>query len=255
MLDCVSVDNMRRSDKMTIEKLISSRELIYRAALAVFYAAHWNGEIGILTGSGNNGADGYALSCILKREGYNVSVLNVSGRMHDDCKYYAEKAEKFGVPVLNYEPKKEQLRGFDMIVDCMLGTGYNGQLRPIYRQAIEEINNSNAYVICVDINSGMNGDSGAGEMIVYSDLTVTIQFLKNGLIGNPAGKYIERLICAPIGIQLYKEENKVCSESEWENMNFSLNQCNVFLDDKQYIRAPKWLDMNSIEVDFDSKVT
>ena len=72
------------------------------------------------------------------------------------------------------------LDGFDMAVDCLLGTGFQGALRKNYRTAIEAINASCAEVISVDINSGMNGDTGEGELIVRSDLTVTIGFIKNG---------------------------------------------------------------------------
>ena len=52
------------------------------------------------------------------------------------------------------------LDGFDMVVDCLLGTGFQGALRENYRTAIKEINVSRAQVICVDINSGMNGATG-----------------------------------------------------------------------------------------------
>ena len=52
------------------------------------------------------------------------------------------------------------LDGFVMVVDCLLGTGFQGVLHENYRTAIEEINASGAEVISVDINSGMNGDTG-----------------------------------------------------------------------------------------------
>ena len=35
-LDCISVENMRESDRMTIEKAVSGRTLMYRAAMAFF---------------------------------------------------------------------------------------------------------------------------------------------------------------------------------------------------------------------------
>ena len=47
-----------------------------------------------------------------------------------------------------------------MVVDCLLGTGFQGALCENYRTAIKEINASNAQVISVDINSGMNGATG-----------------------------------------------------------------------------------------------
>jgi NAD(P)H-hydrate repair Nnr-like enzyme with NAD(P)H-hydrate epimerase domain len=47
-----------------------------------------------------------------------------------------------------------------MVVDCLLGTGFQGALHENYRTAIEEINATDTQVISVDINSGMNGATG-----------------------------------------------------------------------------------------------
>ena len=124
------------------------------------------------------------------------------------------------------------LDGVDIVVDCLLGTGFQGALRENYRTAIEEINASRAQVICVDINSGMNGATGEGELIVRSDLTVTIGFVKNGLVTPNAGNYMKRLVCADIGIRLAKEENKLCDENE--------HHANA-------ITCPSWLDMTVIK--------
>ena len=120
-----------------------------------------------------------------------------------------------------------------MIVDCLLGTGFQGALRENYRTAIEEINASNAQVISVDINSGMNGDTGEGELMVRSDLTVTIGFVKNGLVTPNAGKCMTRLVCADIGIRLAKEESKICATGE--------HHANA-------IPCPPWLDLAVIKV-------
>ena len=37
-LDCISVGNMRESDRMTIEKYVSGRTLMYRAAMGIYRA-------------------------------------------------------------------------------------------------------------------------------------------------------------------------------------------------------------------------
>ena len=53
---------MRESDAYTIAKFVPSKTLMYRAAMGVYQAAQWKGPVGILTGGGNNGGDGYALA-------------------------------------------------------------------------------------------------------------------------------------------------------------------------------------------------
>ncbi len=194
----VSVEQMRRSDAYTIEHFVPSMELIRRAAYSIFHEVEWHGSIGIAVGSGNNGADGFALACILKEHHIDSTVFTVSSRLHTECALWAERAESLGVRILPYE--KGCFSGYDILVDCMLGTGFSGSLKEGYRDAISEMNASEAYVVSVDINSGMNGDSGAGETIVSSDLTVTVEFVKKGQLTAAAGAYMKRLVCVQIGI-------------------------------------------------------
>lgn len=231
MLDCISVENMRLSDTITIQNHVPSLELMHRAAMGVFLATQWRGKVAIVVGSGNNGGDGFALACILRREIIQCTVFTVSQRLSADSALYASQARSNGVPIRPFSPGC--LNGFDIVVDCLLGTGFQGPLRENYRAAIETINASDAKVISVDINSGMNGDTGEGELIVRSDLTVTIGFVKNGLITENAGRHIKRLICADIGIVLAKEETKICDETEHH---------------PNAIPRPSWLDMTVINV-------
>jgi NAD(P)H-hydrate epimerase len=231
MLDCVSVENMRLSDALTIENYVPSLELMQRAAMGVFRAVRWHGMVAIVVGSGNNGGDGFALACILRQNDIDCAVFTVSQRQSADSAHYAAKASELGVPILPFA--SGCLDGFDMVADCLLGTGFQGALRENYRTAIEEINASNAQVISVDINSGMNGDTGEGELIVRSDLTVTIGFVKNGLVTPNAGKCMTRLVCADIGIHLAKEENKICDTGEYH---------------PNAIPCPPWLDMAFIRI-------
>lgn len=207
MLDCISVANMRDSDAYTIANLVPSLELMHRAAYGVFKAVHWHRRTAIVVGSGNNGGDGFALACILKEQGFESTIFTLSDRLSADSAHYAEQARAVDVPIEPFRP--DCLTGFDIVVDCLLGTGFQGSVRDRYREAIEAINASNAYVVSVDINSGMNGDTGAGECIVSSDLTVTIGFVKRGLVTPNAGNYMKRLVCTDIGIVLVREEDKI----------------------------------------------
>ena len=225
-MDCISVENMRLSDARTIAELVPSLELMGRAAEGVYRAAQWHGKVAIVVGSGNNGGDGFALACILRRQGIECEIFTVSNRLSADSAYYADQAKALAVPVRPYEPGC--LKGFDMAVDCLLGTGFSGGVRDNYRAAIEGINDSGAEVISVDINSGMNGDTGEAEIAVHSDLTVTIGFVKNGLVTENAGRYMKRLVCTDIGIRLAYEENKIGVPGG--------------------IPCPGWLDMNVITV-------
>lgn len=227
MIDCVSVSNMRQSDAYTIANFIPGLELMYRAAWGVYKEVSWQGRTAIVVGSGNNGGDGFALACILKEHGYGCTLYTLSDTLTPDSAYYAERAKNAEVPVHSFS--EGCLEGYDIVVDCLLGTGFRGTVREPYSTAIKEINRSHGYVVSVDINSGMNGDTGEAEMAVRSHLTVTIGFVKTGLITENAGNYMKKLVCVDIGILLEKEEFKICGNGE-------PLQPNAFA-------CPHWLDM------------
>ena len=231
MIDCISVENMRRSDEHTIANLVPSLELMYRAAYGVYLATSWKAPVAIVAGSGNNGGDGYALAWILKNQGIDCAVFTVGSKVSADSAYYRQKAAEACVPV---QPLNERsLDRYETVVDCLLGTGFQGALREDYRRAIELINRRNACTVSVDINSGMNGDTGAYELAVRSDLTVTIGFVKRGLVMTTAENVMKRLICVDIGIELLEQEWKIYSAEE------PLTEGGI--------SCPPWLDMNIIK--------
>ena len=204
-IPCVSVANMRESDRKTIESVTPGLTLMYRAAMGIYLAADWPGETVIAAGGGNNGGDGFALACILHARGHTCRVVTLSERLTPDSAHFAARANALGVPAAPYAPGV--FSGCDTIVDCLLGTGFSGEVRPPYSAAIEEMNAAGARIISVDIPSGMNGDTGAvSASAVRADLTVTIAFVKNGLVAPGAGRHVGRLVCADIGIVLDREE-------------------------------------------------
>ena len=202
----ISVEMMRKSDAYTIENFVPSKELMYRAANGV-YESHkeWTGKrIAIVVGGGNNGGDGYALAGILAKNGIKSTVIRVSEKMSEDGKYYCDIAEELSVEMISFTEETD-LKAYNVIVDCILGTGFTGEVRGMAKTAIEAINESGAYVISVDINSGMNGDTGEASLAVRSDLTVSIGYLKTGLVTEAAKEYIGKLVNVDIGIVLAEE--------------------------------------------------
>ncbi|MDD6046903.1 MAG: NAD(P)H-hydrate epimerase [bacterium] len=200
----LSVAEMRAADAYTIAHFTPGRELMYRAAQGVYRSADWRGRVAILAGGGNNGGDGYALAGILAGNGPLPDVFAVSEKLSEDGRFYREEALAHGVRILPFT-EKTTLAGYDMLVDCILGTGFHGEVRGPARAAILRINEAKkkgAFVVAVDINSGMNGDTGEAELAVRSDLTVSIGFYKTGLLTPAAARYIGQLMNADIGIVL-----------------------------------------------------
>lgn len=200
----LSVAEMRAADAYTIAHFTPGRELMHRAAQGVYRSVDWRGRVAILAGGGNNGGDGYALAGILAGNGLLPDVFAVSEKLSEDGRFYREEALAHGVRILPFT-EKITLSGYDMLVDCILGTGFHGEVRGPARAAILRINEAKekgAFVVAVDINSGMNGDTGEAELAVRSDLSVSIGFYKTGLLTPAAARYIGQLMNADIGIVL-----------------------------------------------------
>lgn len=219
MKKVVSVDNMRKSDAHTIQSGVPSRELMYRAAQGVFDSVQWWGKIAIICGKGNNGGDGYALATILKEKSFEVDAYMVEEPVTADAIYYYEKCKQMGI-IPTFLERETPLRQYNVIVDCIFGTGFTGSVSEHYKTSIEKINNAKAYVVSVDINSGLNGDSGLCEIAVYSNLTVAIGEYKSGHYLGQAKDYIGFLKCCDIGIEIIDTPYYLIEKSDTGSLLF-----------------------------------
>lgn len=233
MIDVISVENMRNSDAAAIRGGIPSLELMRRAAQGIYDVSSIEGDTDIYVGSGNNGGDGFALACIMAAEGNTLTVVTVSDHYSEDASYYKEKAEASGVVVVPFEQAKD--RTPDTVVDCLLGTGFKGDARGLYKEAIEHINSLGARVISADINSGLNGDTGETNLAVVSDLTVSVGSHKRGLIKALGGEYVKAAVAVDIGIPILTKEDFFLTDKEWNEKGFP-QDLRVYEDGAVYYR-------------------
>jgi len=173
-------------------------ELMQRAARATWRALvrQWPdaNELTVLAGHGNNAGDGYLIAILALRAGWAVRVLAVGDpqRLQGDAALAHAEALAVGVDVLRWAVERE-LRG--VIVDALLGTGLNGEVREPYAAAINAINASGLPVAAVDIPSGLCADTGRTlGVAVQADLTVTFIGLKVGLLTGDAADHIGELV-------------------------------------------------------------
>ncbi len=202
MKEILSVRNMRESDAATIASGVSGRELMRRAGEGILESTAWKGPVAIVCGSGNNGGDGYVLATLLSDRGIPCTLYTLSERFSEDGRYYADLCAERRIPRVSYRDDIE-FRGYGTVVDCIFGTGFRGDAEGLARAAIEAINRAGgagAFVVSVDINSGMNGDSGRGRTVVRSSLTVSIGSLKPGHFLGAAKDFVGRLVNRDIGI-------------------------------------------------------
>ena len=98
--------------------------------------------------------------------------------------------------------EKTTFEEYDIVVDCIFGTGFRKKPEGLAADVINNINSTATYVVSADINSGINGDTGEAELAVKSDLTVSIGYYKTGMFMGDAPDLIGDLVNVDIGIVL-----------------------------------------------------
>ena len=213
MIPILSVEAMRKSDARTIAGGVPGLELMFRAGKAIFEQVDWKPPVAVVCGSGNNAGDGYVIAGLLQAAGIPCEVILLFDRYSEDGAYYLTECREAGVPVRMWESGMA-LAGFGTIVDCIFGTGFHGAAEGIAAEAIDRINESGAYVVSVDINSGLNGDSGMAEKCVRSDLTVSVGSFQPGHFLNMAKDVMKAKVNCDIGIRPVDEHMGLTEEAD-----------------------------------------
>ncbi len=190
---------------------VSVSELMHRAGYAAAREALELGgvrSVVALVGLGNNGGDGWVAAEALHARGVDVKVVSpiepdqLSG---DLARQVAQSALRSGVPVVVGPSRgelEELLSGADVVLDCMLGTGFHGDVRAPFDIWIECVNASSARVVSVDVPSGLSGQTGhAASACVVADMTVTMLALKPGLLADDGRDVCGAIVVAPLAEQ------------------------------------------------------
>ncbi len=185
----LSAEQMRAVDKYTIERLgVPESTLMERAGEAVaeeIEKRFRGGRLLFVCGKGNNGGDGMIAARLLRaKHGFSVFTLKLASGE-------TEKLDK----------------DYDVIVDCIFGTGLSREVSGETKEIIEKINAKKCFKISVDIPSGLNGSNGlAMGVAVKADMTISIQELKLGHFLNDGKDFCGRIVNRDIGIAVFEEE-------------------------------------------------
>lgn len=171
----------------------------------------WREPVAIAAGKGNNAGDGYVVARLLNDRGIDVEMLLLEEKFSEDGKYYFDECMEAGIPVKLYEPGMD-LSQYGTILDCLLGTGFSGDVREPMASFIRAINaagKAGTFIVSADINSGLNGDTGEGSLFVRSDLTVSIGEFKYGHFIGLADEAMKDKMNVDIGIEIVGEIQEI----------------------------------------------
>ena len=217
----VNSSEMKSYDRNTSEFFgLSSDVLMERAALKVCdHIKEWADEHNsqrklralIVSGTGNNGGDGVAISRLLKQSGFlvNLCIVGDFTNLSDMALKQLRIAEKYGIigdTFSNIRDNKNTSE-WDIIVDAIFGIGLSRAATGDFKEAIDYINEckkeraDDLYVVSVDMPSGVSADNGQVlGCAVKADATITFNQTKIGQILYPGCEYAGKLFVEDVGI-------------------------------------------------------
>jgi NAD(P)H-hydrate epimerase len=195
---------MRAVDAWAIDGYgVPSLDLMERAGIGLAAAASevaaGADPIAIVIGKGNNGGDGLVAARLLREDGRVVRLLIAgdSSELKGDPRANLERLPGDGPEQFD----SRALEGAACIVDCLLGTGFEGSPREPVAGAIAAINDAEAPVVACDVPSGVDASSGRAEgAAVRADVTATFHASKIGLHVAPGKHYAGRVVVVEIGV-------------------------------------------------------
>lgn len=217
MIPLFSTKTIRSVDEFAISKLnVPSIVLMENAALEIFKYAEEklksmgkSVKIGFICGKGNNGGDGFAVARHFVNHNYNVVVIYLfeQDEMTTDCRINFQILNKMlpsfkSLQMFKYKGLKSlnHLKSCDMIVDAMLGSGIQGELKEPYQSIVKQANKLKTIKLSIDIPTGLDSDKGYSQLMFNSDVTVTLGDLKPGLFFGDGFTFAGEVKLGNIGI-------------------------------------------------------
>lgn len=202
----VSAEEMKRYDQAAIHKIgIPAMVLIERAALSTVeeivsrLGGGYLGNVLVLCGYGNNGADGLAVARLLSEKGGIVTVICCGREENASAEWICQRRilENYPVDI----GSKFEAGEYNILIDALFGVGLSREVQGEYAGIIEKFNISRGMKVSLDLPSGIHSDTGqVMGCAVKSQLTVTFAFPKKGLLYYPGCVYAGEITVKDIGI-------------------------------------------------------
>ncbi len=207
---------MKEIDRTTIEDigipgpvLMENAGLKITGALLERFPDPQKEKIVIIAGKGNNGGDGFVVARHLFNQGAVPEVLLLASKkdVKGDAAINLHIALKMGLPVTeirkpeDWRRARRRISDATILIDAIFGTGLLKPLDGLFAQVVQDINKSKAFVVAVDIPSGLSSDTF--ELIgpcVSADLTVTLAAPKIAHVFSPADEHVGELVIADISV-------------------------------------------------------
>jgi hydroxyethylthiazole kinase-like uncharacterized protein yjeF len=167
-------------------------------------------KIAVFCGKGNNAGDGFVAVRHLLAKGIKPDIFLIApaAGVHAEARVNLNILRKLRQRICQVNEKqiplvRRTISRYGLIIDALLGVGLSGPVKGVYADVIHLINCSRAYVMAVDVPSGLDATTGrALGCCVQADLTVTFMAKKKGMLKTQGPAACGRIIVKDIGLPL-----------------------------------------------------
>ena len=185
-------------DKRALSKYLLSDELLMENAANALLSlidklTHKGSVVTIVCGSGDNGADGYALARKLQGS-YITRIYEAKEPKSRLCKLQSERAQVAGCEWV------KKLLPCDVLIDCLFGSGFAGELSAESIKLLEQMNTCARLNIACDVPSGLNLQGCVGSIAFRADYTLSMGALKVALFSDMAKDIVGQVLVGDLGV-------------------------------------------------------
>ena len=159
------IDSLETSSNEFTTAIDAGYDLMKKAGLALYnrvceiLGENRDGKsVAIFVGGGNNGGDGLVLARLLIEHGIPCTVFSLakSGTFKDEAGFAYEEFSNEGGKLVYIGEQLPEKPHHTLIVDCMLGNGASGELRPAFARAVIAISEWGIPVLAADAPTGFD---------------------------------------------------------------------------------------------------
>jgi NAD(P)H-hydrate epimerase len=228
----VNNQQMQTIDRWAIKKLgIPSAVLMENAGRGCVdilqgYFELDNLNVLVICGPGNNGGDGFVIARHLmnRRASVKVVLTGKADTLSGDARTNYNILIRTGIEVIEIKTAAALRNLIDrhhpeLIIDAIFGTGYKGNLSNLYAKIFDVMNDTDAFILSVDIPSGIIGDTGQFDRsCVIADATAVMCLPKHGNILYPGRDFCGDTQIVDIGIPYSLINNEFPQLIEFETI-------------------------------------
>jgi hydroxyethylthiazole kinase-like uncharacterized protein yjeF len=157
-------------------------------------------EVTLVVGKGNNGGDAFVAGVYLLQRKYRVHACHPFPVQ--ECSSLCQKQRERFIQAGGTISETVEFPGDGIILDGLVGTGFEGKAEGVLAEAIEAINHAFLPIIAIDIPSGLNGNTGeVGSVAVNAEMTIALGLPKLGFYIGCGWNHVGDVIVADFGLE------------------------------------------------------